>query len=71
MLLYSIVKNHPFADGNKRIGAMLFLSFLKKSNILKESLSQSSLVALTILVATSIPSDRELILSLNTKLIGI
>ncbi len=73
-LLYFIIKNHPFSDGNKRIGAFLFIWFLeknrhrfKKSGELK--INDNGLVALALLVAQSNPSDKELMISLITNLI--
>ncbi len=68
-LLYFIVKNHSFADGNKRIGAALFLHFLNKNGALltadgHKRLADHTLVALTILIAESKPAERETMLSL-------
>lgn len=61
MLLYLIVKNHSFADGNKRIGASCFLYFLNQNNILykndKPILDNATLFALTLLIATSKPEE--------------
>ena len=67
-LLYFIVKNHSFVDGNKRIAASIFLYFLDRNNILyvngiKRS-SDSALVALTILIAESKPEEKEIIVDL-------
>ena len=63
MLLYLVVKNHGFADGNKRIGASCFLYFLSKNNMLyrndKPIIDNSTLFALTLLIATSNPSEME------------
>ncbi|MBR1626995.1 MAG: virulence protein RhuM/Fic/DOC family protein [Bacteroidales bacterium] len=63
MLLYLIVKNHSFADGNKRIGASCFLYFLNQNNILykndKPILDNATLFALTLLIATSKPKEME------------
>ena len=69
-LFYSIVKNHPFSDGNKRIGALLFLVFLEKHNILNDKFNQNGIVALTILIAQSNPDDKDLILELISNMIG-
>ena len=68
-LLYYIVKGHPFNDGNKRIGAYLFILFLHKNGILhKESgepkINDNALAALTLLVATSMPEQKEIIIRL-------
>ena len=62
-LLYLIVKNHSFADGNKRIGASCFLYFLSRNNMLyknnKPIIDNSTLFALTLLIATSKPEEME------------
>lgn len=62
-LLYLIVKNHSFADGNKRIGASCFLYFLNRNNMLykndKPIIDNSTLFALTLLIATSKPKEME------------
>ncbi len=71
-LLYFMVKNHPFTDGNKRSGAFAFIWFLKKANILDVSkLTPSALTALTILVASSDPKDKDKVVSLVLNLISI
>jgi death-on-curing family protein len=74
-LLYFIIKNHPFTDGNKRIGAFLFIWFLeknkhrfKKNGELK--INDNALVALALLVAQSNPSEKELMIKLITQLIN-
>ncbi len=63
MLLYFIVKNHSFTDGNKRIGASCFLYFLDKNNILyknnKPVIDNGTLFALTLLIAESQPQEME------------
>jgi len=63
-LLYFLVKDHPFVDGNKRIGAALFLRFLEKNGLLYRSdgsrlLSEEELVALTLLMAESSPKEKD------------
>ena len=64
-LLYFMVKNHPFVDGNKRSGAFAFVWFLKKVNLLNTSrLTPTALTALTLLVAESKPKDKEQIVGL-------
>ncbi|MFA5962033.1 MAG: virulence protein RhuM/Fic/DOC family protein [Parcubacteria group bacterium] len=70
-LLYFMVKNHPFIDGNKRSGAFAFVWFLRQANILDVSrLTPSALTALTILVASSDPKDREKVVALILNLIA-
>ena len=68
-LLYFIVKNHSFSDGNKRIAAALFLYFLDKCGVLFDEngdkrLADSTLVALTIMIAESKPEEKETMISL-------
>jgi len=64
-LLYFMVKNHPFVDGNKRSGAFAFVWFLKKARRLNTSrLSPEALTALTLLVAESNPKDKERMIGL-------
>lgn len=70
-LLYFMVKNHPFTDGNKRSGAFAFVWFLKHANVLDiRKLTPSALTALTILVASSDPKDKEKIVALVLNLIS-
>lgn len=62
MLLYLIVKNHAFVDGNKRIAAACFLLFLEKNNLLYRTdgqpiLSNDALVTLTLFIAASRPEE--------------
>lgn len=72
-LLYFLVKDHPFADGCKRIAATLFINFLYKSNHLyrnnKQIISNEALVAITILTAESNPNEMEIIVKLITNLL--
>jgi prophage maintenance system killer protein/prophage antirepressor-like protein len=60
-LLYLIVKNHSFVDGNKRIGAILFAHFCNQSGF---EVDPNNLVSLTLLVAQSNPNDKENIIKL-------
>ena len=70
-LLYFMVKNHPFTDGNKRNGAFAFVWFLKQANILDVSkLTSPALTALTILVASSEPKDKHKVIALILNLIS-
>lgn len=72
-LLYFLVKDHPFADGCKRIAATLFINFLYKSGHLyrnnKQIISNEALVAITILTAESNPNEMEIIVKLITNLL--
>ena len=67
-LLYFLIKDHPFADGCKRIGATIFLEFLNKNNALvkdgKQIISNSALVAITLMVAESRPEEKEIMITL-------
>ncbi len=67
-LLYFIVKNHSFVDGNKRIAATIFLYFLEKNGLLyrdgQKIMSDSALVATTIMIAESKPMEKDIMTSL-------
>ncbi len=70
-LLYFMVKNHPYTDGNKRSGAFAFVWFLKQANILDVSkLTPSALTAITVLVAESDPAHKEKIVKLILNLVS-
>lgn len=70
-LLYFIIKNHPFIDGNKRSGAFAFVWFLDQAKILDTSrLTPSALTALTIMVAESNPKHKERVVKLIMSLIS-
>ena len=66
-LLYFVIKNHSFLDGNKRIAATMFLYFLDKNNALfedgKKTIEDSTLVAITIMIAESRPEEKEMMIS--------
>ena len=68
-LLYYIIKGHPFNDGNKRIGAYLFVLFLHKNGILHKpngeaKINDNTLVSVALLVAQSNPDQKEIIIKL-------
>lgn len=67
-LLYFLIKDHPFADGCKRIGATIFLEFLNKNNHLiiegTPIISNNALVAITLMIAESRPEEKETMISL-------
>ena len=74
-LLYFIVKNHSFLDGNKRIAASVFIWFLEKNGILykedgSKRIADNALVALTLMIAESKPSERDVIVTLVVNLIN-
>ena len=66
--LYLIVKNHVFIDGNKRIGATLFIYFLGYYNLLykdgKQIIDNNTLVAITLLIAQSNPKEKNVLIDL-------
>ena len=69
-LLYFVVKNHPFVDGNKRSGAYAFVWFLQKAGILNKSgITPPALTALTLLVAESDPKHKERMVRLILQLL--
>lgn len=73
-LLYFVIKDHPFADGNKRIGSLLFLRYLDRNGILVRPdgtphFSDNTLVAVALLVAESDPAQKELLIRLILNLI--
>ncbi|MPM34784.1 hypothetical protein SDC9_81371 [bioreactor metagenome] len=67
-LLYFIVKDHPFTDGCKRIAASVFLYFLNKNKLLfkdgQKIISDSTLVAITLLLAESKPEEKEIMINI-------
>ena len=74
-LMYFVIKNHPFSDGNKRIGAFMFVWFLEKNkHRFKKNgevkINDNGLVALALLVAQSNPDDKELMVQLIVNLIN-
>lgn len=75
MLLYLVVKNHSFSDGNKRIAAMLFLWFLSKNGILyaedgHKRIADNTLVALTLMIAESRTDEMEVMVKVVVNLIN-
>lgn len=73
-LLYFVIKDHPFYDGNKRIGSLLFIVFLtiNDQNLTKNGetkISDRALTALALLIAESNPEEKQLITSLIRKLL--
>jgi prophage maintenance system killer protein len=70
-LLYFMVKNHPFVDGNKRSGAYAFVWFLRQADILDVTrMTPPALTALTLLVAESDPKDKEKMIRLVLTLLS-
>jgi prophage maintenance system killer protein len=70
-LLYFVIKDHPFTDGNKRIGSFLFLLFLQINGMLgKKHFDNKALVALTLLTAASDPGQKDLLIRLIVNLLS-
>ncbi len=74
-LLYFCIKDHPFADGNKRIGSLLFLLFLIENHALtnrrgERKINDSALAALALLIAESQPEQKEVMVKLVVNLIN-
>jgi len=67
-LLYFIIKDHPFSDGNKRIGCLIFLLYLKLQNTAIK-LNDNGLVALALLIAESDPKQKDLMVRLIVNLL--
>ena len=68
-LLYFVVKDHPFTDGNKRIGSLLFLLYLKQEG-LDHEINPQALTALALLVAESAPAAKDLMIRLVVNLLA-
>lgn len=71
----SFIKDHPFSDGNKRIGTLLFLDYLRRNGLLARAdgsprLADNAMVALALLIAESEPSQKELMIRLVLNLLG-
>jgi prophage maintenance system killer protein len=74
-LLYFVIKDHPFADGNKRIGSFLFILFLRENGYLEDAngmpkINDNALVALALLTAESEPRNKELMIRLIMNLLA-
>ena len=74
-LLYFMVKNHPFADGCKRIAASVFLEFLNRNRALfvnvRKRISDGALVAITLMIAESDPKEKDIMTLLVVNLLKI
>jgi len=73
-LLYFVIKNHPFADGNKRIGSFLFVEFLHRNGQLIRNgeavINDVGLAALALLVAESAPKDKDVMIRLVMNMLA-
>jgi death-on-curing family protein len=69
-LLYFIIKNHPFNDGNKRSAAFSFIWFLQKAGKLSSGMTPEALTAITLLIAESNPGDKDRMIGLVLLLLS-
>ena len=74
-LLYMVIKDHPFVDGNKRTGSILFIHFLDRNNILyrtngERKINDNALVALALLVAISNPIEKDILIKVIMGLLS-
>lgn len=75
-LLYFVIKNHSFSDGNKRIAAFLFVWFLEKNKLLYKQdgsrlIADNALVAITLMIAESKPEEMEMMVKVVVSLINL
>ncbi|MBU4299076.1 virulence RhuM family protein [Patescibacteria group bacterium] len=73
--LYFVIKDHPFVDGNKRIGSFLFVYFLDRNNELyrkngEKKINDNALTALALLIATSDPKEKDVLIKIISNLIS-
>lgn len=73
-LLYLTIKDHPFSDGNKRIGSLFFLYYLERNNYLwkannERKITDNTIVALALLIANSNPKEKEVMIKIITNLL--
>ena len=74
-LLYFVIKDHPFVDGNKRIASFLFVYFLDKNNYLyrltgEKKINDNALVSLSLLMAVSEPKEKDILIKIITNLLN-
>ncbi len=67
-LLYFVIKDHPFSDGNKRIGSFMFLLYLQQEQM-SMTINDNALIALALLIAESDPSNKDLMIRLVVNLL--
>lgn len=75
-LLYFIIKDHPFSDGNKRIASFLFIYYLDKNNFLykksgERKINDNALTSLALLIAVSDPKDKDKMIKIVTNLLAV
>ena len=68
-LLYLVIKDHPFSDGNKRIGSFLFMLYLQQEDM-AQRLDPRALTALALLIAESAPASKDLMIRLIMNLLA-
>lgn len=73
-LLYFVIKDHPFVDGNKRIGSFLFIYFLDRNNFIyknngEKKINDNTLTSLSLLIAVSEPSEKDKLIKIVTNLL--
>jgi prophage maintenance system killer protein len=73
-ILYLVIKDHPFSDGNKRLASILFVYYLEKNGYLDKSagvrkINDNTMVALSLLVATSNPGEKDMMIKIITNLL--
>jgi len=68
-LLYLIIKDHPFSDGNKRLAAFLFVYFLYKNNYLYY-INNNTLIALALLIAESDPKEKDVMVKIIMNILS-
>lgn len=73
-LLYFVVKDHPFSDGNKRTGAALFAAFIEGNAAAFPSggpnITNNDLATITLLVAASEPAEKDVMIDLIVRMLG-
>jgi prophage maintenance system killer protein len=67
-LLYFAIKDHPFSDGNKRIGSFLFLLYMEQESMTPR-MNETALTALALLIAESAPANKDLLIRLIINLL--
>jgi death-on-curing family protein len=75
-LLYFVIKDHPFVDGNKRIASFIFVYYLDKNDFLykksgERKINDSALIAIALLIATSNPKEMDNLIKIITNLLSI
>jgi prophage maintenance system killer protein len=73
-LLYFIIKDHPFSDGNKRIASFLFIYYLDKNNFLykksgERKINDNALTSLALLIAISDPKEKDKMIKIISNLL--